>query len=125
MRLIDADKLLKEVEDSWVEGGWWFENRIEEAPTVAITEWISVNDGLPEDDKPVLLYAKNPYGQNDCFIGCRSRKKVLDSSLKQYEWVAKAPMSSTGYVIDEQGTHYMEPRKVTHWMYLPSPPESE
>jgi len=54
MRLIDADKLLKVVEDNWVEGGWWFEKRIEEAPTIASTEWISAKDRLPDEFQRVL-----------------------------------------------------------------------
>lgn len=88
-----------------------------------MSEWISVKDRLSEDDKLVLIYCYNPYGENDFFIGKRSRIKLRDGTYSEYEWIAQYPQSSSGVVIDEKGNPHLTPRKVTHWMPLPEPLE--
>lgn len=90
-----------------------------------MTEWISVKDGLPEDDQLVMLYVYNPYGPNDFFVGYRHRTKNPDGSFMPYTWIAQHPCTSTGTVICEKGNTYLSPRKVTHWMPLPEPPKEE
>ncbi len=88
-----------------------------------MSEWIIVKDRFPEDNQLVLLYAKNPYGTDDIYVGYRGRTKFPDGTFGEYEWVAQYPISSTGCVIDEHENLYMKPRKVTHWMPLPEPPK--
>lgn len=85
-------------------------------------EWISVKDRLPEDNKLVLLYTKNPYGENDFLIGYRGRRKLFNGEYGPYEWVVKHPCSSSGITIDERGNPYLKPRTITNWIPLPEPP---
>lgn len=71
MRPIDADELLKEIND--VYNGYMmseqyapadFERRIEEAPTVEMVpaeKWISVTERLPEEKTAVLLSCDDMY----------------------------------------------------------------
>ena len=65
MRLIDADELELEAFGIWVHGSLEAKYRmnalkdlIDQAPTVdAAPKWIRIEDGLPEDDVNVLVYA--------------------------------------------------------------------
>ncbi len=88
-----------------------------------MSEWVSVNDKLPEDNQLVMLYTKNPYGDDDIIIGYRGRHKLFCNTFSVYEWLAQIPMSSSQYVIDTRGNDYLKPREVTHWMPLPEPPK--
>ncbi len=92
-----------------------------------MSEWISVKDRLPEDDKVILLLTKTPCGQNDYFIGYRSKTPHSHGEPSTgYEWVSKSPTSAGGYVLGGQGGFlYAQARKVTHWMPLPEPPKEE
>lgn len=88
-----------------------------------MNDWISVKDRLPEEGQVVLLYVLNPCGDNDIFIGHWKYRRGFGEKQATFEWRANTPMQSGSYVIDENGTLYLEPRKVTHWMPLPEPPE--
>ena len=97
MRLIDADVLLEEFEKSCGDGGWWFESRVENAPTV--NPWISVDDRLPCENKSVLVFTGEEW---DTF-----EFKTIAYLANDGEWRG----SCCGKHID-----------VTHWMDLPEPP---
>ena len=66
-------------------------------------EWISVKDGLPEDDSPVLTVYRNPYGE-----------MVL--ALNDYKAEYENPWCDSGR------------EKTLYWMPIPpipEPPEGE
>lgn len=68
-----------------------------------MAEWISVNDRLPENNKPVLVVAHSiPF---TAAYAHWKRKWVV---LGQY-----------------RNADLREGKKVTHWMPLPEPPEDE
>lgn len=70
---------------------------------VAMGEWISVDERLPEPNGSYLVYVQNP---DDNRRGTISRKKYMPA---QRGWTMKR---------DERGMGL----KVTHWMPLPEPP---
>lgn len=69
-----------------------------------MNKWISVNDRLPDDFHKVLVYIDKPlkYGQ-----------RIFFSNLCQGEWN------------NINGSSWPDMPKVTHWMPLPVPPNSE
>lgn len=81
-----------------------------------MSEWISVNDRLPESGKPVLLY-------------------VLGIALYAYQYQCVGFYANKGYIEDgyhgegwyeicyngDYGDNFINDT-VTHWMPLPKPP---
>ena len=70
-------------------------------------KWISVEDGLPEDEKPVLVY-----------YGFRNNS---DNDL------AMMFMGALSYFVFDPHPHWQHTDSgliVTHWMPLPEPPEN-
>ena len=77
---------------------------IEEAPAVAVSEWISVAERLPEKSGRYIVLRKS----GDC-LDCYYEKD----------------RGSWGVLIDmgEAGALWVAYNGVTHWMHLPKPPE--
>ena len=99
MRRVDADRLIEIIQRQVTDG------------------WISVNDRLPEVDRPVLVYA---IGKLDCFIG-KSQMVITsmsDRSLIDYN-VKIDPYWISPWL------YFMTDYEITHWRYLPEPPEPE
>ena len=75
--------------------------------------WINVKDKLPEFDKEVLTYRKS-VGKNESWeiidIGYLSYKTIGSNNYEYLEWVV-----SESTKVDT----------ITHWMYLPKPPENQ
>ena len=95
MRLIDADKLTKDL----IENKSFFptivKRAIEEAPTVqVIDEWISVKERLPKKHETVLVCSR---GKNNSVIS-------IDCLCSSGKW-------------------YDQDDDVTHWMPIPQPPQ--
>lgn len=109
MRLIDADKLLKNFEkvkenemkppifvtedtlNGVISGIEYAEVVVKHSPTIG--GWISVKDKTPEDGKEVLVWDDGGFAYIDTWIG--------------YTWKLGGDFG------------------VTHWQYLPEPPEEE
>jgi hypothetical protein len=79
-------------------------------------QWVSVEDGLPELDQTVLVYAA---GKIDGFNGkhvyalcSRYVQKIFPSSPGHEVWSIPWQYFHTDY-------------EITHWMPLPEPPEGE
>lgn len=77
-------------------------------------QWVPVEDGLPELDQTVLVYA---VGKIDGFIGdhvyalcSRYVEKIFPSSPGNEEWSIPWSYFHTDY-------------EITHWMPLPEPPK--
>ena len=127
MRLIDADALPEmEIErfdttDSFEvkakgAGRNHMRKIIEEAPTidavpVRYVEWISVNEKLPDSQRPVLVYV--PESEGFCkYVG-----------MAYYTWSPKG-----GFWCGTDGEMYGAIgfiRTPTHWCELPEPPKGE
>lgn len=77
---------------------WWcVEDLVENAPTVS--EWISVDERLPEDDKTVLVFGGK---------GIYTAKHNPKNGAVRGWWKLNGK------------SHYCNP---THWMHLPAKPE--
>jgi hypothetical protein len=102
MRLIDADALINDVDGDLLDGIAEARaiEKIENAPTIG--GWISVKDGLPEDEGDVLVYGVSP----------RGRKKVAIMNYLAFE--ADRPR----WALDGIWT-------VLYWMPLPEPPKGD
>lgn len=99
MRLIDADKLTKDLIENKSFYPAIVKRAIEEAPTVqVIGEWISVEERLP-----------NNYAEVLCF-------------LSDLEFII---LTYTNYGIWKNGwiEGEAEDFRITHWMPLPKPPQ--
>ena len=80
-----------------------------------MTNWISVNDRLPEIDKRVLFWVKTRKSCNTCLgyiIPIENRGKDLDG--KEFYWFVDES-ENTAFTFDE----------VSHWQLLPLNPEEE
>lgn len=98
MRLIDADALMEycnNLKDKTIDA-----NDIARFPTAV--GWISVKDGLPEDEGDVLVYGVSP----------RGRKKTAIMNYLAFE--ADRPR----WALDGIWT-------VLYWMPIPEPPKEE
>lgn len=100
MRLIDADALLKKRApakkydgEMWVVG----QGYIMDAPSVAVPEWVSVKERMPEPDKEVLVCTQSKNGSRNV---------------------------DKGYVLGGRWVH-RGTAEVTHWMPLPQPPKED
>lgn len=71
------------------------------------SEWISVEDRLPIDNKPILLYQKVKHSQFKQVIGAYDNGK-----FNSYE---------SEFNDDLYKGYY---NKITHWMPLPQPPKN-
>ena len=78
--------------------------------------WVPVTEGFPELNKQVLVHA---VGKAEGFIGDavtaiteRFLYKLLPSSEGTEEW--RSPWS-----------YFLTDYKITHWRYLPMPPETD
>ncbi len=67
------------------------------------SEWISVEDGLPEDGEYVLCW-------------------YTDEGGNSWHTVGKVEEDTERWILDIEGAYDFE-RTVTHWMPLPEPPE--
>jgi len=101
-----------------------------------MSEWISVKDQLPENEKKVIVYFKNELGK-----GRRTTaeyimaKTVLAEDYLDEEWSDSFPeydeendcyWTPEGWYEQQEITEvnwYLGKDIVTHWMPLPTPPE--
>jgi hypothetical protein len=75
-------------------------------------KWISVEERLPTDDEPVLIYTPaGKYGK--VWIDCWQMQREAPLSFS-------SATIETGFMWDE---HEFE--EVSHWMPLPQPPSEE
>ena len=80
-------------------------------------EWISVKDRLPEDNKNIICYIKNPVqGDLEVFEGSISHESGYQSTTY---WNVHYSLT-TGYY---EATEHEVTAAVTHWMPLPEPPK--
>lgn len=104
MRTIDADVLKAAFEtDGYLSP--YMQRMIDACPTVG--EWISVEDGLPEDNVEVLVYA----------IGNNADSVIAMTSYTH---------NMHGYHIEGWRTpwqYFFYEHKITHWMLPPEPPK--
>lgn len=120
IRLIDAEKLKRKLlecdendDDRFPEGYNYAINEIREyiddMPIVEAepAKWVSVKDRLPEPNTEVLVYIKYP-----------QPVLSLDTGIKKKANIKKLFFDGEGFVSYDYG-------KLTHWMPLPEPPESE
>jgi hypothetical protein len=75
-----------------------------------MSNWISIKDGLPSDDKLKVVRYKDS-----------RRDKHLGIALSRY--YLPSNQTKTFYWCIEFGN--TQPTKVTHWMSLPEPPKEE
>lgn len=81
----------------------------------ASTGWISVNEGLPEPDREVLLIAHG-WKERLLYIGCLHRMSAETS------WLTGITSKESEWLI--YGWSYLIAPTVTHWRPLPTPPKS-
>lgn len=80
-------------------------SRILQAPTVAAApKWISVEDGLPEELTPVLIFTSI------------TEQGVCMAFVENGKWI-------DGY--SGRGIVLMQQELITHWMPLPEPPKMD
>ena len=83
-----------------------------------VPEWISVKDGLPEEDKAYLV-TTNDFGNRQ---GVNIRWFAKDGeTVDEYEL---AGQKCVWYFYDSE-YGYVSTNSVTHWMPLPEPPKGE
>ena len=97
MRLIDADALVEEFEKSCADNSWWFESRVENAPTA--NQWIKCSDKMPPVRHDVLLFIPH----KEIVTGWHSGKTFFKSGVRSG----------------------ISDKAVTHWMPLPEPPKAD
>lgn len=71
------------------------------------TEWVSVEDRLPDTDGAYLVYAPTYTGGSSSSLDCIGG--IMFSRFKHEKWSIES-----GY--------YKRPNCVTHWMPIPTPP---
>ena len=110
MRLIDGDALFDKVYEAFgddIDGGManLFMGWINEAPTLTPpNEWVSVEERLPTDERPVLVFV----GYADTMTGFITTSSYFCFDVNpHWQW--------DGLVRDEQRTLF--------WMPLPTPPD--
>lgn len=80
---------------------------IDEQPTLTPpTEWVSVEDRLPDTDGAYLVYAPTYTGGSSSSLDCIGG--IMFSRFKHEKWSIES-----GY--------YKRPNCVTHWMPIPTP----
>lgn len=101
-----------------------------------MSEWIRVEDRIPESGQPVLAYYLNSYGK-----GRRIRAEYVTSKSREIDWecadtetqcVEHDEQSDCFYLIagwyelmdnwDEYTSIAVWDGEITHWMPLPAPP---
>ena len=84
--------------------------------------WISVKDGLPEDDQEVILCTRETetYGKH------REKKKIYKNIyigyFDGYEWLTSY-CHGCEYIFRMNEKYPNETIEVTHWMPMPLPPQ--
>lgn len=160
MRLIDADALMKKLNGIWdcndmtfapVDGCCidadckscrWRETieyvkRLVQNQTTA-SPWHRVEDGLPDDEVPVLAMLHNTYGRNVvlklCHIG-HHKRTTEEYGWQEYEGETEYDEENDCFWIPEGWweSNYHEDNlnweinetdgAITHWMPLPEPPK--
>ena len=116
MRMIDGDRLLRELtalSHGQVWPGWTYEGirlLIERQPTLTPpNEWVSVDERLPEEKEMCLLYTPRDG------IMCVGFYDGDDNWEHKHRWKLVTAMRSSQTLT----------KKVTHWMPLPAPPDSQ
>ena len=113
---------------------------IDEAPTVAASPWHRVEDGLPDDEVPVLAVLHNTYGRNVvlklCHIG-HHKRTTEEYGWQEYEGETEYDEENDCFWIPEGWweSNYHEDNlnweigetdgTITHWMPLPEPPKED
>ena len=79
-------------------------------------KWISVKDGLPDDEREVLVIA---HGWDGRLVYVGSHKRVE----AQKSWLTGITNKSSEWSL--WGWSYLKEPMVTHWMPIPQPPKGE
>jgi hypothetical protein len=87
---------------------YWFEKGVPH-----YSQWISVEDKLPEDDEPVLAYHQDDFHITVGYFEAHNVSFYIESDGSKFYtddgWETEIPWAQKG--------------KVTHWMTLPQPPK--
>lgn len=87
--------------------------RINKCMQEEFMEWISVNDRLPKDDEPVLVYHWEDFHITVGYFEAHNVSFYIESDDTKFYtddgWETEIPWAQKG--------------RVTHWMPLPAPPK--
>ena len=98
-----------------------------------MSEWISVEDRLPESGRNVLATYTNRFGKRRIIVGCRCDRwkheaPCDDECASEYSEEEDEYFLLEGWYeqqdnLDYYASIYVHEGEVTHWMPLPEPPE--
>lgn len=86
-----------------------------------MSEWISVEDALPEQDGEYLAYEKYQFLSDKGYMCIRSFSHNLEN-IDEYDFYGE---EREGWYNFDNEYGYFETDGVTHWMPLPQPPKGE
>ena len=97
-----------------------------------MSEWISVNDQLPNNQQTVLIAYKTNYGKRAVTMGWHVRAKCIESGNFEGEVNEEYDEEADTYYMKEQwvdesieSEYHYTISNVSHWMPLPKPPVAE